>query len=322
MTERILVGDVGGTHSRFAVVDPQATPWRIENALDLEGDHANFAEALKSYLDRAGLSSVPKSISVAVAGPVTTGTVTLTNRNWRIDEAGLRHAGFTSALLINDFAALAFAVTHIPPHEIHTIGPELSGIDTEPIAVLGAGTGFGASCLARYRGRSVPVATEAGHADFAPNGESEIAVLRILARRFGHVSIERVLSGPGLENLYAALAEIAGRQPLKQTAAEIVARMPDDTDCRDAVHMFCAVYGSVGGDIALTLGARGGVYLAGGIAQKIEPILAHSAFRERFEGKGRLSSYVRAIPTRLILGEDAAFIGAARASLEYGNALE
>lgn len=313
----VLVGDVGGTHARFAIVDTTVPPFRIEHPLDLAEDFPDFIASLRSYLDRVGLATCPHAAAIAVAGPVTAGSVTFTNRNWKVSERQLRDFGFQEALLINDFAALAFSISALGARDFHTIGPELTGLQDSPISILGAGTGFGASCLARFRGRSVPIATEGGHAGFAPYDEREIAVLKTLARQFGHVSIERVLSGHGIENLRMALAELAGRKSSPLSAAEIVARRQDDEDCRDAVAMFCAIYGSVAGDFALAHGARGGVFLAGGIAQKIERVLEHSDFRARFESKGRLSGYVKTIPTRLILSQDTAFLGAARASLEF-----
>lgn len=206
----------------------------------------------------------------------------------------------------------------------------------EPITVLGAGTGFGVSCLARYRHLSVPMATEGGHIGFAPQGEAEVAVLVALEGRFGRISVERVLSGPGLENIHSALAGLGqdivspdtrhggrtgkkGHDILSRSAAEIVeAAEQGDTLCNAALDMFCAVFGSVAGDFALAHGARGGVYIAGGIAKKIEKSLRASRFRARFEDKGRLGDYVKAIPTRLILNEDATFFGAALASAEFG----
>ncbi|HEY0104796.1 MAG TPA: glucokinase [Rhizomicrobium sp.] len=314
---RVLVGDIGGTHARFALVDTAAKPWRIEHRLDIDGDLPEPKALLRRYLDRAGLAAIPEAAAVAVAGPVTAGKVRLTNRGWEISEDELRAFGFADGLLINDFAALAFSIAALEPTEVHLIGPNLAGLGGEPISVIGAGTGFGAACLARFRGRSVPVATEGGHASFAAGDAHETAVAQILGRRFGHVSIERVLSGPGLENLYTALAEVSGRASQELRAADIAARHDSDTLCRDAVEMFCAIYGAVAGDFALLHGARGGVYIAGGIAAKIETILKASAFRARFEAKGRMAPYVRAIPTHLIVSEDTAFLGAASASLEF-----
>ncbi|MBV8798433.1 MAG: glucokinase [Alphaproteobacteria bacterium] len=315
---KILVGDVGGTHARFAVVDVSQVQPRIEERADIDsGGCDNLEDALKAYLAQAGAER-PQSAAIAVAGPVTNGRVHLTNRGWDASEDNLRKFGFRRAFLINDFAALAFSVAALNPNDCHTIGPEQDGLPEEPITIVGAGTGFGVSCLARYRGRAVPIATEGGHMSFAPNGEAQTAVLRALAKRFPHVSIERVLSGPGLENLYGALEEIAGRKP-KPLAAEEISRRAEagDAACQAAQNMFCAIYGAVAGDFALAHGARGGVYIAGGIAAKIEQYLQRSDFRKSFEDKGRLSSYLKPIPTKLIIGEDAALIGAARASLEF-----
>ncbi|MEI9994339.1 MAG: glucokinase [Rhizomicrobium sp.] len=315
--DTVLVGDIGGTHARFAVVNMSTSPWQIDHRSDIEATASTFAPSLRSYLDQAGLAALPPAIALAVAGPVHDGQVVLTNRGWRIAEGDLREMGFHQALLINDFVALAFSVATLGPHDFRTIGPDVAGLAGEPISVLGAGTGFGVSCLARFHGRAVPIATEGGHAGFAPGNAQEVAVLGILARRFGYVSIERILSGPGMENLYGALAELGGRRPASLSAPDIVARRADDPDCRDAVDMFCGIYGAVAGDFALSYGARGGVYVAGGIALKIEAILEASAFRARFESKGRFSDYVKAIPTRLILSEDTAFLGAANASREF-----
>jgi glucokinase len=317
---KILVGDVGGTHARFAIVDASKNPFAVDARAELgtEG-HANFAAALQAYLLRIG-TEPPRAAAIAVAGPVTDGRVHFTNSDWNVTENDLRSAGFSRALLINDFAALAFSVTTLPQSAFRSLGPECEGLPDQPITMLGAGTGFGVSCLARYRGRAVPVATEGGHMSFAPRGDDQIAVLKILAKRFGHVSIERLLSGPGIENIYAALEEIAGRTSPALAAEDISARAEQgDAGCRAAQDMFCSIYGAVAGDFALAHGARGGVYIAGGIAAKIEPYLQKSDFRARFEDKGRLSYFVKPIPTKLILEPNAAFMGAAFASLEFNG---
>jgi glucokinase len=313
----MLVGDVGGTHARFATVDvSRAAPWRLENREDSAIHFPTFEQALRQYLDRSGLGQVPAAATIAVAGPISAGKVRFTNRDWVVSEEALRGAGCRAALLINDFVALAFAVDSLQSSELRTIGPELTGMAEQPITILGAGTGFGVSCLARYRNRIVPVATEGGHIGFAPTDEQECAVLQNLLRRFGRVSVERVLSGPGLENLYQALEQIAGRTPAPLSARDITERaLKGDAPCHSALTVFCGIYGAVAGDFALAQGARGGVYIAGGIAQKIEDFLQRSPFRKRFESKGRLSGYVESIPTRLIVSDDAALIGAAKAGL-------
>jgi glucokinase len=312
----ILVGDVGGTHARFAVVDVSNSQWRITRRLDLETDFALFEDAVRACLDRVGSS--PSAASIAVAGPVTSGSVSFTNRGWHASEDSLKRLGFRHVLLINDFAALAFGVLGLDGRQLRAIGPELVGLEDEPISIVGAGTGFGVSCLARFRGRQVPIATEGGHIGFAPLNRRECDVLRILDKRFGRVSVERILSGPGLSNLHAALGEIDGHAVEAVDAAEIQTRAETgDRLSLESVTMFCAVFGSVAGDIALAHGARGGVFIAGGVAQKMERHLVAGPFRQRFESKGRLEYYVKPIPTQLIMSEDVAFLGAARASLEF-----
>ncbi|HTV98309.1 MAG TPA: glucokinase [Steroidobacteraceae bacterium] len=314
---RILVGDVGGTHARFAVVQPcEVGPWRILHRLDLAERFATFKEALRTYLERAGVTSLPPLAAIAVAGPVAAGTARFTNRGWDISEQALREVGFERALLINDFAALAFAVELLDERHLHAIGPPLKGPEGETITILGAGTGFGVSCLARYGDRAVPMATEGGHMSFAPGDAQELAALELMWQQAGRVSIERILSGDGLEHLYRTLEQLAGRAPAALTAAQIsAAALRNEAGPRAALTMFCSIFGAVAGDLALAHGARGGVYIAGGIAEKIEGFLLQSPFRRRFEDKGRLSAYVAAIPTRLIVYPDIALLGAARSGL-------
>ena len=313
----VLVGDVGGTHARFAVVETAGDPpWRIHSRQDLDQPFPTFNDALRSYFEKASGTPRPASAAIAVAGPVTGGSARFTNRGWTLSESDLESFGFRNAVLINDFAALAFAVEILGRNDLRTIGPEREGEPQATVSIVGAGTGFGVSCLARYADRVVPMATEGGHIGFAPSDPAELAVLEALWQQSGRVSVERLLSGPGLETLYRTLEQIAGREPAPLTAAEIGGRAAQrDAGCEVALTMFCAIYGAVAGDIALAHGARGGVYLAGGIAQKIEPFLMKGLFRSRFESKGRLTPFVTAIPTRLIVNPDAALLGAARAEM-------
>jgi glucokinase len=314
---RILVGDVGGTHARFAVVEPCETgPWRILLRLDLAERFATFNDALRSYLERAGVTPLPRLAAIAVAGPVTAGTARFTNRGWEISEQALREVGFERALLINDFTALALAVDLLDQRHLHTIGPQIKGLEGGTITLLGAGTGFGVSCLARYGDRAVPMATEGGHMSFAPGDAEELAALQLMWKQEGRVSIERILSGDGLENLYRTLEQLAGRTSPTLTAAQIsAAALRNEAGPRAALTMFCSIFGAVAGDLALAHGALGGVYIAGGIAGKIEEFLIQSPFRRRFEDKGRLTAYVAGIPTQLIVYPDIALLGAARSGL-------
>jgi glucokinase len=307
------VGDVGGTHARFAVVEAEGPrPWNIRERQDLEGSFPTFLDALRTYFDRSGAERPPIA-AIAVAGPVGDGTARFTNRGWNISESDLRTFGFEQAVLVNDFGALAYAAEVLVEKDFHSIGPALPGLDAGTITILGPGTGFGVSCLARYGGRSVPMATEGGHIGFAPSDAQEVAALELMWKQQGRVSVERILSGGGLETLYKTLEQLAGRTARSLAAADITVGAAKDEGCRAALSMFCAVFGAVAGDLALAHGARGGVYIAGGIAQKIEAFLVQSAFRQRFEDKGRLSPFVKAIPTRLIVNPDVALLGAARA---------
>ena len=319
---RILVGDVGGTHARFAVVEPSDSgPWRIFQRLDLAESFATFNKALRSYLQRAGVSPLPPIAAIAVAGPVAAGTARFTNRGWDISEQTLRNVGFERALLINDFAALAFGVDLLDEQHLHTIGPRLKGLEGETITILGAGTGFGVSCLARFGDRAVPMATEGGHIGFAPSNAQELAALQLMWKQSERVSVERILSGGGLEHLYRTLEQLAGRAAQPLTAAEIsAAALRNEAGPRAALTMFCSIFGAVAGDLALAHGARGGVYIAGGIAEKIEEFLMQSPFRGRFEDKGRLTAYVSAIPTHLIVNPDIALLGAARSGILLARA--
>jgi glucokinase len=312
--EVILAGDIGGTHARLAVLDRRGSAqWQLHHRMDIEGQFDTFMQALHHYLDTVRLSPLPRTIVLAVAGPVEAGAVSLTNRAWRISEAELVASGFGEARLLNDFAALAYAAERLGPGDLRAIGPDVPASSEGTITILGPGTGFGVACLARRHGHVIPIATEGGHIGFAPEGAEEVALLNALARRFGRVSVERILSGPGLENLSRALGEIARRPVDALSAAQIVEQASGgDPHCRATLAMFCAIFGAVAGDLALAHGARGGVLLAGGIAPRIAPHLLEGAFRARFEAKGRLSSWAKSIPTKLIVNGDATLLGAAR----------
>jgi glucokinase len=315
---RILVGDVGGTHARFAVVEPSdGGRWDVLHRLDLTDPFATFYDALRSYLERSGVIPLPHTATIAVAGPVVAGGARFTNRGWDISEQGLTALGFKRGLLINDFVALALAVDLLDEKHLHPIGPRILGVDGATRTILGAGTGFGVSCVARDGDRVIPLATEGGHIAFAPGSAEELAVLQLMWQQSERISVERILSGDGIEHLYRTLEQLAGRAAPSLTAAEIsAAALRDEAGPRAALTMFCSIFGAVAGDLALAHGARGGVYIAGGIAEKIEAFLAQSPFRRRFEDKGRLSAYVTAIPTFLIANPDLALLGAGRAGFE------
>jgi glucokinase len=315
--DTILVADIGGTHARFGIAEARrGIRPKLSHRTDFDAhDFPGFAEALRSYIQQIGLAARPPAAAIAAAGPVISGRVDLTNRSWSISESELRTFGFAHVTVINDFAALSYAIPTFESCDMRSIGPELNGSDGAPISIIGAGTGFGVSCLVRQGAQASPLVTEGGHIGFAPSDDRQMQVLQALRHQFGRVSVERILSGAGLENLYRIQQELAGRKAIVLSAADLTARaMAGEPDCRVTVNLFCSIYGAVAGDIALAHGARGGLIVAGGIAQKIQSLLLESSFREQFENKGRLSHYVKSIPTKLLIDADAALRGAARAA--------
>ncbi|OJU53124.1 MAG: glucokinase, partial [Brevundimonas sp. 67-6] len=310
----LLVGDVGGTNARFALARMVNGRPRLEHFESFPAEtHPTFLDGVKAYLD--GYPVKPTGGVIAVAGPVTDGAIDLTNSPWRVSEGELQTLGLNPIRLINDFEALAWGAPVVPEDELASLGGPAQGDPHAVIALVGPGTGFGVSALARdAHGREMALPSEGGHACFAPGDEIEDEVLRILRRRYDRVSIERLICGPGLLNLHRALAEIDGRETHINDPAQITAQALEDptSPCGATLARFCAMLGAVAGDIALTTGARGGVYIAGGIAPRILPFIQASPFRRRFERKGRFQDYMAAIPTKVILHKHAALLGAAR----------
>ncbi len=308
-----LVGDVGGTNARFALVDSVG---HIRNPRSFAcKDYPSLDAIVTEYIETTvGKKRPPKAV-IAVAGPVLDGEIEFTNLDWRVSEGDLlAHFEFEAVELINDFAAQALACPLLDGADLRPIGPSLpKGPHDCPIVALGAGTGFGVAGLARSERGDIAIATEGGHAAFAPGDDVEIEVLRRLIARHGRASIERLLSGQGLYELYLALAHIKGQPAaLPDEVAVTKEGMVGDPLAGEALDRFGGIMGSVAGDLALTFGARGGVFISGGIAPRIAERLAAGPFRKRFEAKGRLADYVAAIPTYLVLHPYPAIVGAAR----------
>ena len=322
-----LVADIGGTNVRFAAVDPRLEQPEIVSLRVLSTRaHPDIVGAANTYLRDAGLDAPPVALVFAVAGPVEHNEIHLTNAGWRISADELRRGlGARYARLVNDFEAVAQAVPHLRDRDLAPIGPsptfDARGDGT--IAIVGPGTGLGVAGLVNVGKAHIALVTEGGHASFAPTDELEMRVVEILMRKFGRVSAERLLSGPGLLNLCGAMAEIAGLPPDDRTPESITKIARGDSSSFEAkvFARFGAILGSVAGDIALTMGARQGVLIAGGILPDAAQLLAASDFRSRFEDKARFKDYMRAIPTSLILQPYAGLIGAASILLrDCGNA--
>ena len=308
-----LVGDIGGTNARFALAeDAGGRPVVREPRGYANKDHDGLEGAIDAYLEELGAPR-PAKVILAVAGPVTGGATRFTNSSWVVSEERLKSVGgFKAARLLNDFAAQALGAPRVASEDLVRLGPDVQTPAAGTLAILGPGTGFGVAGLVREFGVEVVLSTEGGHAGFAPSDEVEVEIWRRLARNRTRISVERVLSGTGLHELYQALGDIEGlAAPLPDARSVQQACEAGDPLARQTVDRFCRILGSAAGDIALTLGARGGVYVTGGVAEKLAVELQKSAFRERFEAKGRFVDYMRAIPTWLVMDPYAALIGAA-----------
>lgn len=319
-----LVADVGATNARFAVVSPDGGLQR-PRVLACE-DYPTLHDAIRAYLDDAlPLTDVRRleAAALAVAGPVTGDQVALTNHPWSFSIDELRGAIAVEQLhVVNDFAAVAAAMPHLEPDERIQIG-DGERLPDAVIGVLGPGSGLGVGGLVPTATGWLPLPGEGGHATMAAVNGRESAVLDRMRARYDHVSAERVLSGPGLIDLYKTLAELDGVPAVACTAAQITDPTVCESNsyCGEAVEIFCAMLGTVAGNLALTLGARGGLYVAGGIVPKLGSRLAASAFRERFMAKGRLRPYLAQIPTYVVTHPFPAFLGlAALLTRPYGKA--
>jgi len=304
-----LVGDIGGTNARFGLVAPDGA--LVHSSVLTDADYAGLGEAIEAYLAARGGLPRPRRAAIAVASPVTGDEVRFTNLPWSFSISSLRsRLGFEQLEIINDFTAQALALPHLAPGDKTIVGGGAPQPGC-PIGVLGPGSGLGVSGLIPSGGHWAPLSGEGGHATMPSATERESAALGEMRRHFDHVSAERVLSGPGLVNLYNALAAVDGVSARQYTAAQITAVdvAARDPLCRETTEMFCAMLGTVAGNLALTLGAKGGVYIGGGIVPRLGERFAASPFRERFEAKGRFRDYLAAIPTFVVTHKLPAFLG-------------
>lgn len=311
-----LIADIGGTNARFALLGP-AGQWADERVLAC-ADYPDLVSAVEYYLASVGANSVgrrPRAAAMAIAGPITGDVITMTNHVWQFSASKTRQQlGLQRLKFLNDFTALALAVRHLPQDELHKVGGGRA-VANAPIALLGPGTGLGVSGLIPAGDHWLALQGEGGHSTLSPVSEREMAVVRQLYERFSHVSAERVLSGPGLVNLYDALCEIEGTVPEVLAPPEITRRAREGScrTCLETVNMFCSLLGTVASNLVLTLGALGGAYIGGGIVPSLGVLFTSSPFRNRFEDKGRYAHYLSAVPTYVIHSKLPAFVGLANA---------
>jgi len=306
-----LLADIGGTNVRFALLAPgsrepeQVQRYRCADFLGLE-------QAVTAYLNALGQPRIDRA-AIDVATAITGDVIRLTNSPWAFSiEQTRRQFNLERLVVLNDFTALALSLPVLPQDELRQVGR--GGCAAQGCkALIGPGTGLGVSGLVPSGGGWVALEGEGGHTAFSPMNEREDAVLGVLREGYGHVSTERLVSGPGLVNIYEALCRVdhevaRGLDPDQISQAAIAG---SDPHCVEALGMFCAVLGTAAANLALTLGARGGVYLGGGIVARLGAYFDTSPFRQRFENKGRFSSYLARIATFVITAENPALRGLA-----------
>ncbi len=318
----LLVADIGGTHARFGLVEGPGRSLTQVQRLRTD-DHPQLIDAARAYLATlpAGVGQ-PALACLAVAAPLDGDEVRFINHPWRFSRAAVqRELGLDRLVLLNDFEALALALPHLTGAGLrcHETGPGLDSPPRGALAVLGPGTGLGVAGLVPTAMGWQAIPGEGGHVTLAACDDFEAAVLAAARRELAHVSAERLLSGVGLPLLHRAVALASGRavdvamrtEAILQHGIDHASGVGGDADCARTLAVFCAMLGTVAGNVALTLGARGGLYIGGGIVPRMADLFFASSFRERFEAKGRYSDYMRAIPTALIVDPQAALTGAA-----------
>lgn len=315
---RLLVADIGGTNVRFGWAQAPTTTIRDIHQFPCR-NFSDLGTAIAHYTVCCGVEHF-NAAALGVATAITGDRVEMTNHHWTFSQAQIREQfAFDRLLVMNDFTALALSLPTLQNEDFVNLGEGRIAITNEPIALLGAGTGLGMSGLLPCgEGRWLPIAGEGGHATLAPNSALEFDVVQFLRGEFGHVSAERVLSGPGLVNLYRAVCFLLSNPVLNLTPAEVIskAKNAQDIACVTAIELFCSFLGGTAGNLALSLGSRGGVYIGGGIAPRLLRQLQKPSFRESFENKGRFGDYLRDIPIRLITAQQSpALRGAAQALL-------
>ena len=314
----IVAVDIGGTHARFAIAQVKAgRVTDLGDAVTLKtAEHASFQTAWQEF-ERVNGATLPRAAAIAIAGPVDADVIKLTNNPWIIRRSLVREKlAVDSFVIVNDFGAVGHAVAQAgPEHFQHLTGPEQDFADEGTLSIIGPGTGLGVAHVWRKGSNYKVQATEGGHIDFAPLDAIEDAVLARLRKRYRRVSVERVVSGPGLIDLYETLAAIEGRavQQYDDKTLWKMGMSGEDSLAAAAVDRFCLSLGSVAGDITLAQGGFAGVVIAGGLGLRIKDSLVRSGFAERFRAKGRFEGLMSGIPVKLITHPQPGLFGAAAA---------
>lgn len=309
-----LVGDIGGTNARFALVHAGSLMLETVKVLPCR-DYPTIDAAIGDYLRRAGVAGVQDACLAVAATPGSGTRVKMTNNPWCFDSGELRRRfGWDRFKVINDFTAMALGIPQLAADQrVHVCGGP--GDSRRPRLVMGPGTGLGVSALVPSLAGWVPLVTEGGHVDFAPTDNTEMAILTILRDRFGRVSAERILSGQGLLNLYQAHAGVQDLPVRLDTPEQITAAALDGIDelARRVLSHFCEILGRVAGNAALTFGSTGGVYLCGGMLPNFIDFFLQSSFQKAFADKGRMREMLEATPVYVVTEALTGLSGAAEA---------
>lgn len=306
-----LLADVGGTNARFAL---ELAPGQFDAVQVLAcGDYHTLADAIRAYLVNPAVQALApvRHAALAIANPVVADQVRMTNHHWEFSIEALRvELGFETLMVVNDFYALARSLPHLGEDDKIQVGPGAPRAG-QALGLLGAGTGLGVSGLIPSGKGWSALSSEGGHVTFSPANPLEVAILQYAWRQYEHVSAERFLSGAGVELIYRALADLRGMTVEPLSAPEI-SRQALAGECLladEVLEVFCGMLGTIAGNLAVTLGAQGGVYIGGGIVPRLGERFAASQFRHRFEHKGRFDAYLAQVPTFVITAKYPAFLG-------------
>lgn len=312
-----LVADIGGTNARFSALPLGALESEYTFNHSVE-EHPRFydliVDVVREINQATGWHSAPKNACFAVACPADNEEIVFTNSHWRFTKSELKALlNCEQVWVVNDFEAVAHGITELQDKDFVQIGGDTPASD-KPIGILGAGTGLGIAGLVKLGAGYHVLDTEGGHADFSPINDQQAAVVNLLREEYGRVSLERLLSGKGIRNIYKSLCTLESLDAVYDKPAEIVAAALDGQDsiALQTLNMFCEGIGSAAGNLALTLGAKGGIYIAGGVIPKFQDFFVKSDFRHKFEEKGRFVNYLKPIPVFLVTRSNLGLVGAAK----------
>jgi len=312
-----LVADIGGTNARFSAVPvgDLESCYEFHHSVEEHPEFADLVEDLLAEIAKAtGWDTPPESACFAVACPADVEEIAFTNSHWHFTKTQLKKLlGCNNLFVINDFEAVAHGITELNDNDLVQVGGD-KPVATKPIGILGAGTGLGVAGLVPAENSYHVLDSEGGHADYPPTTDRMAAVVDVLREEYGRVSLERLLSGKGIFNIYRSLCKINKIDRAYETPAEVAAAAQGGSDelALQSLNMFCSGMGSAAGNLALTYGAKGGIYIAGGVVPRFIDFFIQSDFRHKFEEKGRFVSYLKPIPIFIVVRENLGLLGAAK----------